>query len=60
MKRQRSGVIINTGSESGLGHPAMGNYSAAKEGIVGLTRTAARELGRFGLRCNAIRPRAAT
>ena len=34
-KRQRSGVIVNTGSESGLGHPAMGNYSAAKEGIVG-------------------------
>jgi 3-oxoacyl-[acyl-carrier protein] reductase len=60
MKRQRSGVIINTGSESGLGHPAMGNYSAAKEGIVGLTRTAARELGRFGVRCNAIRPRALT
>jgi 3-oxoacyl-[acyl-carrier protein] reductase len=60
MKRQRSGVIINTGSESGLGHPAMGNYSAAKEGIVGLTRTAARELGRFGIRCNAIRPRALT
>jgi len=60
MKRQRSGVIINTGSESGLGHPAMGNYSAAKEGIVGLTRTAARELGRFGVRCNAIRPRAQT
>ncbi len=60
MKRQRSGVIVNTGSESGLGHPAMGNYSAAKEGIVGLTRTAARELGRFGVRCNAIRPRAMT
>jgi 3-oxoacyl-[acyl-carrier protein] reductase len=60
MKRQRSGVIVNTGSESGLGHPAMGNYSAAKEGIVGLTRTAARELGRFGIRCNAIRPRATT
>ena len=59
-KRQRSGVIVNTGSESGLGHPAMGNYSAAKEGIVGLTRTAARELGRFGVRCNAIRPRAIT
>jgi 3-oxoacyl-[acyl-carrier protein] reductase len=58
--RQGSGVIINTGSESGLGHPAMGNYSAAKEGIVGLTRTAARELGRFGVRCNAIRPRAMT
>lgn len=57
-KRQRSGVIINTSSESGLGHPAMANYAAAKEGIVGFTRAVARELGRFGVRCNAIRPRA--
>jgi 3-oxoacyl-[acyl-carrier protein] reductase len=54
--RQGSGVIINTGSESGLGHATMTNYSAAKEGVVGLTRSVARELGRFGVRCNAIRP----
>ena len=58
MKRQHSGAIVSTGSESGLGHPTMANYSAAKEGIIGLTRSAARELGRFGIRCNAIRPRA--
>jgi 3-oxoacyl-[acyl-carrier protein] reductase len=58
--RQGSGVIINTGSESGLGHATMTNYSAAKEGVVGLTRSVARELGRFGVRCNAIRPRALT
>jgi 3-oxoacyl-[acyl-carrier protein] reductase len=58
--RQSSGVIINTGSESGLGHATMTNYSAAKEGIIGLTRSVARELGRFGVRCNAIRPRALT
>jgi 3-oxoacyl-[acyl-carrier protein] reductase len=58
--RQGSGVIINTGSESGLGHATMTNYSAAKEGIIGLTRSVARELGRFGVRCNAIRPRALT
>ena len=57
-KRQHAGVIVNTGSESGLGHPTMANYSAAKEGVVGLTRAAARELGRFGIRSNAIRPRA--
>lgn len=57
-KRQLSGVIINTSSESGLGHPAMANYAAAKEGIIGFTRAVARELGRFGVRCNAIRPRA--
>jgi enoyl-[acyl-carrier-protein] reductase (NADH) len=38
----------------------MANYSAAKEGVLGLTRSVARELGRFGVRCNAIRPRALT
>ncbi len=58
--RQGAGVIVNTGSESGLGHATMANYAAAKEGIIGLTRSVARELGRFGLRCNAIRPRALT
>jgi 3-oxoacyl-[acyl-carrier protein] reductase len=58
--QQRSGVIVNTGSESGLGHAAMANYSTAKEGIMGLTRSVARELGRFNVRCNAIRPRAVT
>ncbi len=59
-REQRSGVIVNTGSESGLGHLGQSNYSAAKEGIIGLTRTVARDLGRFNVRCNAIRPRAAT
>jgi len=59
-REQRSGAIVNTASESGLGHYGMGNYSAAKEGIVGLTRTTARELGQYGVRCNAIRPRAQT
>jgi NAD(P)-dependent dehydrogenase (short-subunit alcohol dehydrogenase family) len=50
------GVIINTGSTSGLGHNGMANYSAAKEGALGLTRTVARDLGRYGVRCNLIRP----
>ncbi len=59
MCKQRSGVIINTGSESGLGRVFGANYSAAKEGIIGLTRAVAKELGRFNVRCNAIRPRAA-
>jgi NAD(P)-dependent dehydrogenase (short-subunit alcohol dehydrogenase family) len=52
------GVIINTSSRSGFGHPSLLPYAAAKEGVLGLTRTAARELGRFGVRCNAIRPAA--
>ena len=60
MCKQRSGVIINTGSESGLGRVFGANYCAAKEGIIGLTRAMAKELGRFNVRCNAIRPRAAT
>jgi NAD(P)-dependent dehydrogenase (short-subunit alcohol dehydrogenase family) len=59
-RQQRSGRIINTSSESGLGNAGQVNYSAAKEGIVGLTRTVARDLGRYGVTCNAIRPRAAT
>jgi 3-oxoacyl-[acyl-carrier protein] reductase len=57
-KRQGSGVIINTGSEAGLGMIFNSAYAAAKEGIAGLTRSVAREQGRFGIRCNMIRPRA--
>jgi NAD(P)-dependent dehydrogenase (short-subunit alcohol dehydrogenase family) len=60
MRRQRGGFIVNTSSEAGLGNLGQANYSAAKEGIVGLTRTVARDLGRYGIICNAIRPRAGT
>jgi NAD(P)-dependent dehydrogenase (short-subunit alcohol dehydrogenase family) len=56
---QGSGAIVNTSSGSGFGHPSFVAYASAKEGVVGLTRTVARELGRFGVRCNAIRPLAA-
>ena len=60
MRQQRSGRIVNTSSESGLGNMGQANYSAAKEGIAGLTRTVARDLGRYGVTCNCIRPRAAS
>jgi len=60
MRQQRAGRIINTSSSSGLGNAGQANYSAAKEGIVGITRTVARDLGRYGITCNAIRPTAAT
>lgn len=60
MRQQRTGRIINTSSESGLGNMGQANYSAAKEGIVGLTRTVARDMGKYGVTCNAIRPRAGT
>ncbi|HEY8492234.1 MAG TPA: SDR family NAD(P)-dependent oxidoreductase [Dehalococcoidia bacterium] len=59
-RQQRGGRIINTSSESGLGNMGQANYAAAKEGIIGFTRTVARDLGRYGVTCNAIRPRAGT
>ena len=59
-RQQRSGRIINISSASGLGSMGQANYSAAKEGIVGLTRTVARDMGRYSVTCNAIRPGAAT
>ncbi len=59
-REQRSGVVVNTSSESGLGNMGQANYSAAKEGITGFTRTIARDLGRYDCRANSIRPRAAT
>ena len=59
-RQQRSGRIVGTSSESGLGNMGQANYAAAKEGIVGLTRTLALDLGRYGVTANAIRPRAAT
>jgi 3-oxoacyl-[acyl-carrier protein] reductase len=60
MARQGGGAIVNTSSASGLGHPSHAAYATAKEGLIGLTRTAAMEVGRFGIRCNAIRPFAIT
>lgn len=59
-RQQRGGRIVNTSSESGLGNLGQANYAAAKEGIVGLTRTLALDLGKYGVTANAIRPRAAT
>ena len=55
------GRIINTSSEAGLSGPAgQANYGAAKAGITALTLTAAKALGRYGVRANAICPRART
>ena len=55
------GRIINTSSEAGLVGPVgQANYGAAKAGISALTLTAARALGRYGVRANAICPRART
>ncbi|CAN5690435.1 SDR family oxidoreductase [soil metagenome] len=57
MRKNGGGCIINTGSEAGMGMIFNAAYAAAKEGIAGLTRTVAREQGRFGIRCNLVRPR---
>lgn len=61
-RQQRSGRIINTSSVAGLYATTHGqaNYGAAKEGIVGLTRKVARDMGRYGVTCNCIRPNAGT
>lgn len=50
------GAVVSYSSPSGFGHFGMTNYSAAKEGVVGLTRSAARDFGEYGVRCNVIRP----
>ncbi len=60
MRQQRGGRIINTSSQSGLGNMGQANYSAAKEGIVGFTRTVAIDMAKYGVTCNCIRPLAVT
>ena len=59
MKKQGYGRIINTSSHVGLGWKGFSAYGAAKEGIIGFTRTVAREMAEHGVTCNAIRPIAA-
>lgn len=58
LRRRGGGSIVNTGSEAGLGMVFNSAYAAAKEGVAGLTRSIAREQGRFNIRCNMVRPRA--
>ncbi len=61
-RQQKHGWIVNTSSVAGLNATTYGqaNYGAAKEGIVGLTRKVARDVGRYGVTCNCIRPNAGT
>ncbi|SFW79778.1 3-oxoacyl-ACP reductase FabG [Amycolatopsis australiensis] len=57
MREQKSGAIVNLSSLSGkVGMVGQTNYSAAKAGIVGLTKAAAKELAHHGVRVNAIQP----
>lgn len=55
--KQRQGTIINIASVSGMmGNAGQANYAAAKAGLIGLTKTAAKELAARGITCNAIAP----
>jgi 3-oxoacyl-[acyl-carrier protein] reductase len=57
MMKQRQGRIINISSVSGLaGNPGQVNYSASKAGIIGMTKSMARELGKKNILVNAIAP----
>jgi 3-oxoacyl-[acyl-carrier protein] reductase len=57
MMKQRSGSIINMSSVVGVsGNAGQANYSASKAGILGLTKSTAKELGSRNIRCNAIAP----
>ena len=60
-RQQRSGRIVPFASESGLfGYTGQGIYAAAKSGIAGFTKVAAKDLGRYGATANSICPRANT
>ena len=55
--KKRAGRIINIASVAGLmGNPGQANYSSAKAGMIGLTKTIAKELGGRNVTCNAIAP----
>lgn len=56
LREKGAGAIINIASASWLGNIGQANYAASKAGVVGLTKTASRELAKKGVTCNAICP----
>ncbi|MGA3677758.1 SDR family NAD(P)-dependent oxidoreductase [Lysinibacillus agricola] len=56
MVENKYGRIVNISSTSALGNPGQANYSAAKAGLQGFTKTLALELGRYGITANSVAP----
>ena len=57
LESDTGGVIVNTSSGAGIvPAPGQAHYTAAKHGVVGLTKSVAAEYGKFGIRCNSILP----
>jgi len=57
LESDTGGVIVNTSSGAGIvPAPGQAHYTAAKHGVVGLTKSVATEYGKFGIRCNSILP----
>lgn len=57
MMKRRTGAIVNISSVAGVyGHASQSNYSASKAGIIGFSRSLAKEVGRSGIRVNAVAP----
>ena len=56
MTQEKFGRIVNLSSSSAQGNRGQANYSAAKAGLQGFTKTLAIELGKFGVTCNAVAP----
>lgn len=57
MMKQRSGKIVNVASVAGvMGNPGQANYSSSKAGLIGLTKTTAKELASRNITCNAVAP----
>jgi 3-oxoacyl-[acyl-carrier protein] reductase len=54
--KQRSGIIVNKSSPAAFGQYGMSNYAMSKAGVIGFTRSIARDLGEFGVRANAVIP----
>jgi len=57
MAKRKSGSIVNVSSTAGVsGNASQANYSAAKAGIIGLSKSISKEVGRYGIRVNVVAP----